>query len=326
MVMAAGAISLGLRRVGEPGPALAFLLIAFLSYAEVLVGEVAALISWRRGYWAQLGSWPARLGVFAFSAASTVVAELARGAGWLAAATALTILGAATALGWGAVVVGARRGVGWLGEGGALWLLGPVSLLAASSGLGTLAIRSSSWGRPLALLQLVLLGLGLAAYLPLAAALLWRLRRRPPLGTLGPSYWIVAGAPALAGLASSLAATAAGGRWPLAAPPLTFASAALLALAAALAALPATLTALRLRRRHSIAGHPPEYWSGVFPLAIISLAGLQMGPGWLAWVARLVLAVAVAAFLGDLGRAALARLLPGDSPAAGPPHRAGGPQ
>ncbi len=310
--MAAGAITLGLRQVGEPGPALALLIIAVVSYAEVVGGELTALLGAPRGYWSALEPWRARLGVFAFSAATTVLAELAAEAGWGGVSLPLTVIGAVTAVLWGAGVWVRRRRDGWLEEGGALWLLGPVSGLAASSALAALAGHGVVWSRFLAVLQLALLGVGLLAYLMLAAGLLWRLRLRPPWGTLGPSYWIVAGAPALAAISCSLAATAARGVWPEVVPPLTTGGAALLGLAGALAPLPATLTFQRLRVRRQLAGQPPEYWSGVFPLAIMSLACLQVGAdrGWLALIARLALGLAIAALGADLARAVLSRLLP----------------
>jgi hypothetical protein len=317
--MAAGAIALGLRRVGEGGPALALVIIAVVSYAEVLTGELVALLRSPRGYWSALGPWRVRLGVFAFSAATTVLAELSGAAGWSGVSPRLAVIGALTALVWGAGVWARPRSGRWLDEGGALWLLGPVSVLAASGALASLAGHGVAWSRPLSALQLALIGLGLLAYLILAAGLLWRLRLRPPLWTLGPSYWIVAGAPALAAIACSLAAAADRGVWPPAVAPLTTGGAALLGLAGALLPLPATLTFQRVRQRRQLAGHPPEYWSGVFPLAIIGLACLQVGAdrGWLALVARLALAVATAALVADLTRAVLSRLLPSESQLSG---------
>ncbi len=310
--MAAGAIALGLRRVGEPGPSLALVIIAVVSYAELLAGELGALLRSPRGYWSALGTWRVRLGVFAFSAATSVLAEIAGAAGWRGVSLPLTVTGALTAVLWGAGVWARRWGGGWLAEGGALWLLGPVSALAASAALAALAGHGVDWSRPLSALQLALLGFGLLAYLILATGLLWRLRLKPPLWTLGPSYWIVAGVPALAAISCSLAAAASRGVWPGAVAPLTTGGAALLGLAAALVPLPATLTAQRVRLRRQLAGHPPEYWSGVFPLAVIGLACLQVGAdrGWLAVVARLALGLATAALIADLSRAVLSRLLP----------------
>ncbi|MGC8474536.1 MAG: hypothetical protein ACP5PW_09060, partial [Candidatus Dormibacteria bacterium] len=318
LVMAAGAIALGLRRVGEPGPALVLLLIAVVSYAEVLAGELGALLRSPRGYWSALEPWRARLGVFAFSAATTVLAELAGGAGWRGVALPLTAIGALIALLWGAGIWARPWGAGWLEDGGAVWLLGPVSAVAASGALAALSGHGVAWSRPLAALQLALLGLGLLAYLILATRLLWRLRLGPPLRTLGPSYWIVAGVPALAAISFSLSATAARRPWPPAVGPLTMAGAALLGLAGALVPLPASLTVQRLRFRRQMAGQAPEYWAGVFPLAIIGLACLQVGAdrGWLAIVARLALGLATAALGVDLGRAVLSRLLPSDGPQA----------
>jgi hypothetical protein len=323
--MAAGAIALGLRRVGEPGPALALAIIAVVSYAEVLAGEMAALLRSPRGYWSALGPWRVRLGVFAFSAATTVLAELAGVAGWKGFSLPLTVVGALTALIWGAGVWARRWSEDWLDQGGALWLLGPVSMVAASGALAALAGHGVAWSRPLAALQLALIGVGLLAYLMLATKLLWRLRSRPPLWTLGPSYWIVAGVPALAAISCSLAAAAAHGVWPGAVHPLTVGGAALLGLAGALLPLPASLTARRIRRRREMAGHPPEYWSGVFPLAILGLACLQVGAnrGWLAVAARLALGLATAALVADLARAVLSRLLPSEPQPSGRSARPG---
>ncbi len=317
--MATGAIALGLRRVGEPGPALALTIIAAVSYVEVLAGELAALVRAPRAYWSGLAPWRVRLGVFAFSAATTVLAELAGAAGWGAVAVPLTVTGALAALLWGAGVWQRRWSGGWLEEGGALWLLGPVSGLAASGALAALAGHGIPWSRLLAVLQLSLLGVSLLAYLTLAAGLLWRLRLWPPLGALGPSYWIVAGAPALAALSCSLAAIAARGVWPEAVPPLTLGGAALLGLAGALLPLPATLTLQRFRLRRHLVGYRPEYWAGVFPLAVICLACLQVGAdrGWLAVVARLALGLATAALGADLARAVLSRLLPSEPQPSG---------
>ncbi len=321
--MAAGAIALGLRRVGEPGPALALLIIAVVSYAEVLAGELVGLLRSPLAYWSALEPWRVRLGVFAFSAATTVLAELAGAAGWRGLSLAFTVIGALIALLWGGGIWARRWGAGWLEEGGAFWLLGPVSALAASGALAALVGHGVAWSRPLAALQLALLGLGLLAYLMLAARLIWRLRLRPPLWTLGPSYWIVAGVPALAAISFSLAAAAARGVWAGAVAPLTVGGAALLGLAAALVPLPASLTARRLRLGRQAAGRAPEYWAGVFPLAFIGLACLQVGAdrGWLAVVARLVLGLATAALGVDLARAVLSRLLPSDGQQSG--QRAG---
>jgi hypothetical protein len=270
-----------------------------------------------------LEPWRVRLGVFAFSAATTVLAELAGAAGWRGLSLALTVIGALIALLWGGGIWARRWGAGWLEEGGALWLLGPVSAVAASGALAALAGHGVAWSHPLAALQLALLGLGLLAYLLLAARLLWRLRLGPPLWTLGPSYWIVAGVPALAAISSSLAAAAARGVWAGAVAPLTVGGAALLGLAAALAPLPASLTARRLRARRQMAGRAPEYWAGVFPLAVIGLACLQVGAdvGWLAVMARLALGLATVALGVDLARAVLSRLLPSDGQQSG--QRAG---
>ena len=139
--------------------------------------------------------------------------------------------------------------------------------------------------------------------------------------TLGPSYWIVAGVPALAAISFSLAAAAARGVWPGAVAPLTAGGAALLGVAAALVPLPASLTVQRLQLRRQMAGHAPEYWAGVFPLAVIGLACLQVGAdrGWLAVVARLALGLATAALGVDLARAVLSRLLPSDGQQSGQP-------
>ncbi len=230
----------------------------------------------------------------------------------------LTVIGAVVALLWGAGIWARPLATGWLEEGGAFWLLGPVSAVAASGALAALAGHGVAWSSLLISLQLVLLGLGLLAYLMLATRLLWRLRLRPPLRTLGPSYWIVAGVPALAAISFSLAATAARGPWPAAVAPLTAAGATMLGLAAALVPLPASLTVQRLRFRRQMAGQALEYWAGVFPLAIIGLACLQVGAdrGWLAVVARLALGLAIAALGVDLARAVFSRLVPSDGPQA----------
>jgi hypothetical protein len=323
--MAAGAIALGLRRVGEPGLALGLVIIAVVSYAEVLAGELSAVLRSPRGYWSALRPWRVRLGVFAFSAATTVLAELAGAAGWRGFSLPLTVIGALTALLWAIGVWARRWSEDWLDQGGAVWLLGPVSAVAASGALATLAGHGVAWSRPLADLQLAMIGVGLLAYLILATELLWRLRLRPPLWTLGPSYWIVAGVPALAAISCSLGAAADRDVWPGVVHPLTVGSVALLGLAGALLPVPASLTARRVRRRRQLAGHPPEYWSGVFPLAIVGVACLQVGAdrGWLAVAARLALGLATAALVADLARAVLSRLLPSEPQPSGRPARPG---
>lgn len=329
LVMAAGVISSALARVGQPEASLAFLAVAALSWVELVVGEAWRLRADPRSYLRALASPRPAVGAFTFGVASAVLGDRVWGLGVAAPAIALTAAGALWGTAWSGVAArlwwGWRRLGDWVGAAGALWLLFPVGLLGGSVGLWTTLKQLPAGGSALGALALALEVLGAVAYLSLVPLLIERLRRRPPLTEVGPSYWIVAGAAALTALCLSDEAGAPFRVALLTPASLQHASAAMLALAGALAPLPLGVTAMRWRRRRELVGAPREYWAAVFPIAVAALACLAVsgGKGGLATVGELVTLAAVIAFLADLTRVVSRLVLPAAT--EGPPGLPGAP-
>lgn len=323
--MAAGVISLALAKAGQGAASAAFLAVAALTYLELLVREGAQLVRSPSGYWRGLAEPRPTLGAFAFTISSSVIGARLAGLGAVGPAAALTGVGACAGVGWAVVTTrrwgGWRRRPLWLGEAGGTWLLWPVGVLGAGAGLSSLEVAAHIHAPILGALGLALWAAGVLLYLPLAAALVWRLVHRPKLAEVGPSYWILSGAASLGGLSAALASAdpSVATLWRGAASDLAPAGAGLLALAAAVLPLPVAVTATRIRHRQHLLGAPKEYWAAVFPIGMGSLTCLTIsaGGGWLASLGRLVALLAVAAFLAELARSVWGLLFPISAPPEG---------
>lgn len=320
VVMAAGIISTGLDRAGYQLGSLVFLGVGAAAFAELLASEGWKLARGPASYRRALTEIRTALGLLTFGVGSVVLAARLASTSLWGVALALLGMGLLVCLGGalavGALVAGRWRSEPWLDLGGGLWMLWPVALEAASVGVSAIATASRVSYAWLSALSLGFWGLGVVLYLPLAAALILRLRRRPPLASVGPSYWIVMGAAALAALGARLLVTDrgtavlfGGGQFAL-----VRVSFALFALATLLVPLPLGVTIARTRNRQGLAGAPKEYWAAVFPCGMYALTSMTLAGGSVGWLGPVGVAavwVAVAAFVADLTRSVWAVLVPG---------------
>lgn len=318
--MAAGILSSGLERAGFQLASLVFLGVGAAAFAELLVSEGWKLARAPAAYRNGLTEVRPALGLLTMGVGTVVLASRLATTSLFGAALALLGTGLLVSLGGamavGALIAGRWRSGPWLDLGGGLWMLWPVALEAASVGISSIAAASRVGYGWLSALSLGFWGLGVVLYLPLAAALVLRLRRRPSLARVGPSYWIVMGAAALAALGARLLVTDrgtallfGGGQPPFA--PLSFA---LFALATLLLPLPLGVTIARMRNRRELVGAPKEYWAAVFPCGMYALTSMTLAGGSVGWLSPVGVAavwVAVAAFLADLTRSVWAVLVPG---------------
>jgi tellurite resistance protein TehA-like permease len=320
--MATGVVSLALRAASVETLSLVFLGLAAAGYVELMVSEGLKL---RRARDALLGleGVRGRLGLFAFAAGSAVLASRFALLGWGSLGLVLLVIGGVSALLFSYLVpitlAQKREGLQMLDQGGGAWLLWAVSLEAVGIAASELSHSAHFAPATMAALAAGLWGLGLFIYLPLLVLLGGNLIfSRSPLPLVGPSYWVCMGAAAVSVVAGCqiVADPATTRLLPYLRGPVLAADTWLWALATALIPLLVALLITRWRRRHQFSAVPHEMWVAVFPIGMYSLASSQLGVAvhlpWLVNTGHIAVWFALAAWLVDLGRGVLMRLLPSE--------------
>ena len=321
-MMATGVVSLSLRAASVEPLSLVFLGLAAAGYVELIVAEGLKLGRARESL-RGLDGVRGRLGLFAFATGSAVLASrfTVLGLDWLG--VVLLVIGGVAALAFSYLVPVTlalrREGLRMLGQGGGAWLLWAVSLEAVGIAASELSHSAHFAPQAMAVLAAGLWGLGLLIYLPLLVLLGGNLLfSRAPVPPVGPSYWICMGAAAVSVVAGCqiVADPATTRLLPYLRAPVLAADTWLWALATALLPLLVALVLTRWRRRHQLSPSPNEVWVAVFPIGMYSLASSQLGAAlhfpWLVDTGHIAVWLALAAWLVDLGRGVLMRLLPSE--------------
>jgi tellurite resistance protein TehA-like permease len=318
--MATGVVSLALRATSVETLSLVFLGLAAAGYVELIVSEGLKLTRARHALKGLEGT-SGRLGLFAFAAGSAVLASrfTLLGVGWLG--LVLLVIGGVAALAFSYLVPFTlalrREGLRMLDQGGGAWLLWAVSVEAVGIAASELSHSAHLAPQAMAVLAAGLWGLGLFIYLPLLVLLGGNLLfSRSSLRLVGPSYWVCMGAAAVSVVAGCqiVADPETTRLLPYLRGPVLAADTWLWALATVLLPLLVALVVTRWRRRHQLSPSPNEVWVAVFPIGMYSLASSQLGEAvhfpWLVDTGHIAVWFALTAWLVDLGRGVLMRLLP----------------
>jgi tellurite resistance protein TehA-like permease len=318
--MATAALSLALNSTSPDPLSLIFLGLAAAGYVELVVAEGMKVVGTRGAVRGPNGV-SGRLGWFAFGVGSVLLSSRFSELGVLWIGVVLLLIGGVAALVCSYVVPVTlalkRKGPGMLRQGGGTWMLWPASLEAVASAASQLSRLTGFDPHALALITVGLWSIGLTLYLPLlillaGEQLFSKEAARPP----EPSYWICMGAAALSAAAGSQVVTDPVTRqlMPYLLGPMLAADTWLWVLATTLLPLMAGLVISRWRLRQQLHPAPDQLWLPVFPIAVYALASSLLGRTlhfeWMVDAGRIAVWFALAAWLVDLGRGVLMRLLP----------------